>query len=482
FSDPAEVIDHVALEEIYKPTPKKTHRRSKKEKRFVVLHPPGTETMDLFDESSGSANKVEFLEYNPSIAIKHALESSNADFVVIARNGLLFEPEFLKAAAESLTRNPDLSAVGCYIDGLRKYPFGYFQAGQALLNCGSPFANVYRKSSLLSILEEGETVPSNEWEWLIRLQQKFLTFDVLGSSLAHFENSTELAEQDTPLTTLSDLLQKHSRFWISNASRMLLWTIHNPHLLELGANAGESEDRVSGFVIPGLDEFFLESESEVVIEKKPSETPSTDSSTENNDHETPDEEEPTLSLIEDTEEEQIAGLQEESPEPIAFEPDPGEEMPAEEATEEDTSEEVKEDRPVLLQIFWAEEGAFSEEDSITEIYEPENAMNFDVDIESIYNFNYLRLDLSNQPGVITLESIEIFDDLSQEVVFLANEENAFSNITPAGDVEVEGIELNTLELKAIGDDPQILISFDDISLRSARVSMKFGFRKAEFER
>ncbi len=265
---------------------------------------------------------------------------------------------------------------------------------------------------------------------------------------------------------------------------MLLWTIHSPHLLELGANAGESEDRMRGFVIPGLDEFFLEPESELVSEQKPSETPSTDSSTENNDHETPDEEERPLSLIEDTEEdreEQIAG-QEESPEPIAFEPDSGEEMLAEEATEEGISEEVQEDRPVLLQIFWAEEGAFSEEDSITEIYEPENAMNFDVDIESIYNFNYLRLDLSNQPGVITLESIEIYDDITQEVVFLANEENAFSNITPAGDVEVEGIELNTLELKATGDDPQILISFDDISLRSARVSMKFGFRRAEFGR
>jgi len=128
-----------------------------------------------------------------------------------------------------------------------------------------------------------------------------------------------------------------------------------------------------------------------------------------------------------------------------------------------------------FQVFWAEADAFSEFNSVTESYDAHETHTLEIKIDCDEFIRKIRLDPSNRPGKLSLRRIEIWDSKTHLPVFISSEENAFDNLTPCGDFEVEGIEHDSLILESIGRDPQIVLDLGESQVNHIILSIEFSF-------
>ena len=158
---------------------------------------------------------------------------------------------------------------------------------------------------------------------------------------------------------------------------------------------------------------------------------------------------------------------------------PESEEDEEEQPETASGETTADDEPDWFQVFWAKDGEFIEKDSITEPYHEGNSLYLEFAIQAARDVNMIRLDPCNRPGVVSIRKIEVRDNESGLIVFSASEDNAFDNIVPSGDFEVNGIEQDALILKSTGMDPQLIIHVKHTIVRNFTLTMKYDYQRSD---
>jgi len=128
-----------------------------------------------------------------------------------------------------------------------------------------------------------------------------------------------------------------------------------------------------------------------------------------------------------------------------------------------------------FQVFWSPEEEFKEENSVTESYHAAETHALEIRIETDKPVKKLRLDPSNRKGTLALRRIEIWNAATHMPVYSSSEENAFDNLVPSGDFEVEGIVHDSLVLDALGRDPQILVDIPEPDADRIIISVEFNF-------
>ncbi len=155
---------------------------------------------------------------------------------------------------------------------------------------------------------------------------------------------------------------------------------------------------------------------------------------------------------------------------------------AEEAVKPGEVEEAEEeDNPMdHFQIFWSDGiEAFNQTNSTLESYLAHETHGLEIRIDSDTQVKKIRLDPSDRKGRLYLRRIEIWNSKTHMPVFVSSEENAFDNIEPYGDYEVEGIEHDSLILNSIGNDPQIFLEIEESECQSIMISVEYSFHRPE---
>lgn len=153
-----------------------------------------------------------------------------------------------------------------------------------------------------------------------------------------------------------------------------------------------------------------------------------------------------------------------------------EETPLQEEKGEEAVEE-NDDPLDWFQIFWTDGESFAEENSVAESYFAHDTHALEIRIESDAPISMIRIDPCNRKGKLALRRIEIWNNLTHMPMFTSSEENAFDNIMPCGDFEVEGIEHDSLVLEAVGDDPQIILDLEKTDGANIIISVEFTFMR-----
>ena len=147
----------------------------------------------------------------------------------------------------------------------------------------------------------------------------------------------------------------------------------------------------------------------------------------------------------------------------------------EEEAGEEADESMDEDPMEWFQIFWSANNNFQESDSFTEAYLADETHALEIRIDADEPVKTLRLDPSNRNGKLALRRIEVWNASTHMPIFSSSEENAFDNLIPAGDFEVEGIEQDSLVLEAVGRDPQIILDLSESGAEKIIISIEFNF-------
>src|SRR5690606_33055445 len=105
-----------------------------------------------------------------------------------------------------------------------------------------------------------------------------------------------------------------------------------------------------------------------------------------------------------------------------------------------------------FQVFWSDSKAFSEERSLVQTYDAASTSSLEFEVDADCPVAHIRVDPADRAGRLCLRRIEIWNRSPQQLIFEASEENAFEDLLPMGDLEVEGIERDTLWMSATARD------------------------------
>jgi hypothetical protein len=141
--------------------------------------------------------------------------------------------------------------------------------------------------------------------------------------------------------------------------------------------------------------------------------------------------------------------------------------------------EAVEDPMDYFQIYYHCGEGYSETASVVEAYDALSTQVIEMHVWAQGPIVSLRLDPARRPGRLWLKRIEVWNSDTHLPVYGSSEENAFDNIEPIGDIEVEGIEGDCLVLASLGDDPQIHLQLEASGFERAMVSVEFQFEPAK---
>lgn len=162
--------------------------------------------------------------------------------------------------------------------------------------------------------------------------------------------------------------------------------------------------------------------------------------------------------------ESIAGVESENP-PLRLKKPPLDSSASVDAT-------TLQDR---FQVFWSDSKAFSEERSLVQSYDAGTTSSLEFQVDADCPVSHLRVDPSDRSGRLCLRRIEIWNRSTQQLIFETSEENAFEDLVPMGDLEVEGIERDTLWMSATARDPQLLMELGGAFTNPFSVRIEFEF-------
>jgi hypothetical protein len=130
-----------------------------------------------------------------------------------------------------------------------------------------------------------------------------------------------------------------------------------------------------------------------------------------------------------------------------------------------------------FQVFWSHGEDFEESRSTVQPYVAASTSVLEIRVDADAPITRMRLDPNQCEGKLCLRRIEIWDNVTFRPVFASSEENAFENLSPMGDLEVEGIERDTLLMASCGNDPQLVLDLPDGQSTSVTVSVEFEFMR-----
>lgn len=482
----------ITIEAVFELSPRKHYRSSQMRSLVSVLipYPCSQSCLDGLERLSSNEQGVAvellyfaengeaFDSFHPTVGSKIELDDMtpkweallgrcSGDYVVFASEHYCLTQEHLSAAVVAFLRNPDLAYIGSYLGISGKYPIGYVPSLMPFFNTCANVGNLFRKRSILQAISEQSISLQSvlEWDLIIALQQRYMMGDLIpDASLSITGSNDDSCLKSTRIETIKERLLRDEKTWKNHAFRIIKLVVSNPELIGVVAESSPA-DKISDweFRLPKRElPQMLPPESVVSTERE-------------------DENEASVELDTNSivagQESLVGKISDDEPksddEVSVIEAKQG----SSEVTAIEGSEEI-DDALDWIQLFWAKDKVFSESDSIAKSYVQAEQLYLELSIQASTSVNFIRLDPSNRKGTVTLRRIQIVDNESNLAVFISSEENAFDNIVPTGDFEVEGIELDALMLKSIGSDPQIMINLKDSYLTDFTLSIEFGFKRS----
>ncbi|MCG8528486.1 MAG: glycosyltransferase [Opitutales bacterium] len=137
-----------------------------------------------------------------------------------------------------------------------------------------------------------------------------------------------------------------------------------------------------------------------------------------------------------------------------------------------------------FQVYWAVDGAFSEETSAVQSFIPPakgnvHAVLFEQKLPFENRPNTLRIDPCATAMEMEIEFVRVLDLNSGEILFNSDATNAFDNITIAGTAKRGEIEEGFLKISSTGKDPQILLSHPEMIEKYCKVQISMKIYKDE---